>query len=343
MTKKPAVKSIIASFGALSSSAAEERTAALQPGQSEHPRTVPRVGAGVIGATQRTLQEMREERERLKALVEKGGDQQLSPDLIDPSPFPDRLPDDGEAGFDAFKLSIREQGQKVPILVRPHPQSSGRYQIVFGHRRWRAARDLGISLRAQVIDLNDAELALHQGIENSERQDLSWIERALFAMRMENEGIKPRDTKAALGIDDAEMARLRQVTRAVPEDIIAAIGRAPKAGRPRWVSLAAAIERDKPALERVRRTLSSDKVLSSDERFRQALAAATRAALRSDASTDGTLSLTRANGIQLGEAMFGSSEVRIRLNKKQGTAFAAFLRDELPSLIEKFDERHLGE
>ena len=49
-----------------------------------------------------------------------------------------------------------------------------------------------------LTELTDAELVVAQGIENAARQDLSWIERALFVDRMDKAGIKPRDIRAAL-------------------------------------------------------------------------------------------------------------------------------------------------
>jgi len=285
------------------------------------------------------LQELREERDRLEALVKSGGHQEISPELIDPSPFPDRLPDDDEADFESFKNSVRDEGQKVPILVRLHPLSEGRYQVVFGHRRVRAARDLGVSVKALVCEYTDSELAVAQGIENSERQDLTWIERALYASRMDQQGVKPRDIKASLGVDDAELARLRQVARVAPDDVIRAIGRAPKAGRPRWLALALAIEHDASALERVREALSADKVSSSDERFQRALAIALNS-VPNKVSTAIELPLCDAAGAVIGKAVFGRSGINLRVGPTQGHAFADFLRAELPNLMEKFAARN---
>ncbi|MGO4611618.1 ParB/RepB/Spo0J family partition protein, partial [Variovorax sp. 2RAF20] len=68
---------------------------------------------------------------------------------------------------------IREHGQQVPILVRPHPQAKGRYQVAYGHRRLAAAKKLGLSVRAVVRDLTDDQLVVSQGQENSARTNLS--------------------------------------------------------------------------------------------------------------------------------------------------------------------------
>lgn len=74
----------------------------------------------------------------------------------------DRLEHDDE---DHVRLmdSLREYGQQVPVLVRPHPDGDGRYQIVYGRRRVLALRDLGVPVMALVRDLDDASLVLAQG------------------------------------------------------------------------------------------------------------------------------------------------------------------------------------
>ena len=74
--------------------------------------------------------------------------------------------------------SIREHGVLQPLLVRPIP--GGRYQIIAGERRWRAARMSGLSEVPVIIkEFDDAtamEVAL---IENLQRSDLNIIEEAL--------------------------------------------------------------------------------------------------------------------------------------------------------------------
>lgn len=329
-------RSILANF----ESFAKPETRAADPAASEPVRdgrrshTVARVGAGVIGATQRSLAELREERDRLQALVDAGVGLELDPLLIDPSPFPDRLPDDSEADFEMLKRLIAEEGQKVPIQVRLHPTADGRYQVVYGHRRWRATRELGVKVKASIVALSDGELVVAQGIENAARQDLSWIERALFASRMDKAGIKARDIRAALAIDDPELARLRAVCRAIPTDVIEAIGRAPKVGRPRWVGLGSAVTEDPAALERVRRTLSAAKVsvLASDERFKHALAAVKKPSSRSVNEVE----LQSLSGRSVGKAVFAKGEIRLVVADTHASDFSAFLEAELPALVERF-------
>ncbi|KTR02153.1 hypothetical protein NS365_22470 [Aureimonas ureilytica] len=292
-----------------------------------------RVGASVIGATQRSIAELREERDRLQALVEAGGTRDIDAALIDPSPFRDRMPDDDEAGFDGFRARFAEEGQKVPAEVRPHPDAPGRFQLVFGHRRWRAARDLGLPLRVIVVAKSDAEVAVSQGIENAERQDLTWIERARFAATLEEAGLKARDIRAALGIDDPELARFRMVLRALPENLILRIGRAPKAGRPRWVEMAKLAETFPARLAQLPESLSPAKVPTSDGRLQAALAV-----LRGEAdSGDSTMDLHDAKGRRIAQARFSRGSMQLVPERVVADDWAAFLRQDLPDMAARFE------
>jgi ParB family transcriptional regulator, chromosome partitioning protein len=328
MSKTPSSKSIIANF-ALSTAEADQA-----PAPRPRSQPVARVGAGVIGATQRTLSDIRDERDRLQALVAAGGGLELDPTVIDPSPFPDRLPDDTDSAFEEFRKLIGQEGQKISIQVRTHPEEVGRYQIVYGHRRWRACRDLGIKVKAILTELTDAELVVAQGIENAARQDLSWIERALFVDRMDKAGIKPRDIRAALSVDDPELARLRQVCRAIPVELIEAIGRAPKVGRPRWVELATAVAGQNGLVGRIRQTLSDDKVsgLSSDERFNRVLSMIKT----KTAAPPNRIELKSPGGKIVARASFAPGLVKLTVDKASSDAFSNFLKEELPLLMKRF-------
>ncbi|HEV7437639.1 MAG TPA: plasmid partitioning protein RepB [Pseudorhizobium sp.] len=332
MSKAPR-KSIVASFGLLS--AELENKLGDDPTPPAPPQGA-RVGAGVIGAAHRAIDDIRSERDRLKAIVEAGGGavRELDPAVVDPSPFPDRLPDDDEASFEAFKKSIESEGQKVPIQVRKHPSSADRYQIIYGHRRWLAAKQLGRPVRALEVEISDLDLVLAQGIENASRQDLTWIERALFASRMDDAGIKPRDIYAALSIEDAELARMRSVYRAVPADVIEAIGRAPKIGRPRWLQLAKAVSGDPEVLQSIRTALRKhqDRSQNSDQRFQRALAAI-NPAIKQDSEP---LVLSDSTGRTLGALVVRPKEVRIAAEGPLGIEFLKFVEAELPELAERF-------
>jgi ParB family chromosome partitioning protein len=99
-------------------------------------------------------------------------------DLLDPSPFQPRMNFD-EDMLQELADSIRVRGILQPILVRPHPDVKGRYQIIAGERRWRAAamaemREIPVICR----ELDDMESTAAALIENLQRENLNPIEEA---------------------------------------------------------------------------------------------------------------------------------------------------------------------
>ena len=82
--------------------------------------------------------------------------------------------------------SIKEQGVLQPLIVRR--LASGRFEIVVGERRWRAAQLAGISsVPATVRDLNNDEAAKIALIENLQREDLNALDQAKGLMRLQRE------------------------------------------------------------------------------------------------------------------------------------------------------------
>lgn len=120
---------------------------------------------------------------------------ELQLELISPNPKQPRRQFEQE-GLDALAASLGEQGVLQPVLVRP--TAAGKYELVAGERRWRAARLAGLStIPALVRDRGDAaslEVAL---IENMAREDLNPIEEARACAALVEE----------LGLTRAEVGR----------------------------------------------------------------------------------------------------------------------------------------
>lgn len=161
---------------------------------------------------------------------------EIDPEAIDGSFVSDRMEDDTEQFKDLFE-AIKERGQDSPVLVRPHPKHDGRFQIVFGHRRVRVARELGRKVRAVVKALDDKTHVIAQGQENSARANLTFIERAVFAKRLEDLGYGREVISAALAANAAAISKMISVVSRVPAHMIEKIGSAPSVGRERWVEL----------------------------------------------------------------------------------------------------------
>jgi ParB family chromosome partitioning protein len=223
-----------------------------------------------IGGISKSLGNITQKVERVDALEKKLAEGQtvveLDTDKIENSFVSDRL------GIDATQLAeliiqIRENGQLVPILVRPHPEKREHFQVAFGHRRLAAARELGIKVRAIVRALTDEQLVVNQGQENNARANLSFIERAVFAARLEARGFGRDVAMSALGVDKAAISKMLSVIHTIGHELIEAIGAAPEVGRRRWLELASQLQdgESKALLSE----LSADNLvtLSSEQRF----------------------------------------------------------------------------
>ncbi len=121
-------------------------------------------------------------------------------DLISANPQQPRLTFD-EATLAELAASIVEHGVLQPILVRP--AEDGRYQLVAGERRWRAARIAGLAEIPALIEQIDDDTALEIAlIENLQREDLSPLDEAIMYERMTNDhGYSLRRLAQKLGKD----------------------------------------------------------------------------------------------------------------------------------------------
>lgn len=211
----------------------------------------------IKGASRSIISSIDELAERADRLLEGETMVELDPDLVDASFVRDRLEED-PAEFADLLAAIRDRGQDTPILVRPHPQKSGRYMVVFGHRRLEAARQLGRKVRAVVKAIDDRTHVVAQGQENSARANLSFIEKAVFArrlMEMNYDGDNAT-VMAALAIDKTTLSKMLSVA-SLPAPILDVTLGAKSIGRDRWYEFKKLLERpanlDK-VLDFIRRT-----------------------------------------------------------------------------------------
>ncbi len=121
-------------------------------------------------------------------------------DRIDPNPQQPRMTFD-EDTLRELAASITEHGVLQPILIRPGDE--GRYQLVAGERRWRAARIAGLREIPALIEEIDDDTALEISIiENLQREDLSPLDEALMYERMTTDhGYSLRRLAQKLGKD----------------------------------------------------------------------------------------------------------------------------------------------
>ena len=101
--------------------------------------------------------------------------------------------------LEELSQSIKEQGILQPLVVRR--LASGRFEIVVGERRWRAAQLAGInSVPAIIRDWNNEETAKIALIENLQREDLNALDQAKGLFRLQREfNLSQEQLGASLG------------------------------------------------------------------------------------------------------------------------------------------------
>lgn len=300
----------------------------------------PRTSSGAVKAMGLSLgglsREVEEARRLKESLNEVERIVEIDPGLVDASFVSDRLGrDDADESLGELIRSIETSGQQVPVLLRPHPDQAGRYQTAYGHRRIRAAARLGRPIKAIVRSLSDTELVLAQGKENTERRDLSFIERAFFAHALIARGFERSVVQDALSLHKAEMTRFLQVAEAVPLRIANAIGPAPKIGRPRWMALAELLKGE-AARVKAQDEISSARfraTVGSDARFSRVFDRLNR---RAKPQAPASLEVRGTAGRTIARIDTARGHARVDFVDKLEFGFAEYLQAELPKLLESF-------
>ncbi|MEL7165495.1 MAG: plasmid partitioning protein RepB [Pseudomonadota bacterium] len=226
---------------------------ALPADKNQRPK--PPAPRGAVGALQSSLSKLQE-----------NAVQEIDAALIDEAGLEDRLGDD-HADHEALTYSLRNYGQQVPVLLRPHSTTRGRYEIVYGRRRLRALRELGLPVKAMVRQLDDDQLVLAQGQENTARRDLSFAEKASFAAQLDAEGYDRDTIAAALSIDQPMVSRMLKVGQAIPLRILRKVGPAPGIGRDRWLALIKLMEKNGSGRAFAFLDTPDAAAMTSDDRF----------------------------------------------------------------------------
>lgn len=132
-------------------------------------RESPRLGRGLAALLGETSAPTHRGEESVRA---------LSLDLLEPGPFQPRTSMD-ESTLSELAESVRVRGILQPLIARPHPAIPGRFQIIAGERRWRAAALAGLHEAPTLVrDLTDPDALAVALVENLQRQDLDALEEA---------------------------------------------------------------------------------------------------------------------------------------------------------------------
>ncbi len=122
-----------------------------------------------------------------------------------------------KSSLDELAQSIKEQGVLQPLIVRR--LASGRFEIVVGERRWRAAQMAGLAkVPAIVRDLNNDETAKIALIENLQREDLNALDQARGLQRLQQEfNLSQDDLGKAVGKSRSSVTNLLRLLNLTPE------------------------------------------------------------------------------------------------------------------------------
>jgi ParB family chromosome partitioning protein len=137
-------------------------------------------------------------------------------DKLDPNPDQPRV----EIGdLEDLTASIREKGVLEPLLVKPS-RLGGRWMIIAGERRWRAAREAGVRevpcIEMDVDDRAVAEIAL---IENMQRKDLTpWEEADGLRALCERFGYTHEEVARKVGKSRSTVTEALSIST-LPEDV----------------------------------------------------------------------------------------------------------------------------
>ena len=120
--------------------------------------------------------------------------------------------DMGAEEIDELSESIRIHGLLQPIVVRSMPD--GRFEIIAGERRWRAARKAGLSEVSCIVrEIDDKTAAACALIENIQRKDLNAMEKAEALSRIASEyGLTHEEIADAIGKSRASVSNLIRLT-----------------------------------------------------------------------------------------------------------------------------------
>jgi ParB family chromosome partitioning protein len=142
---------------------------------------------------------------------------EIDSDLVEPNSLQPRTNFD-EARLEELAQSIRSNGIIQPLLVRR--VENGKYQLIAGERRWRAAQRAGLlKVPCVVRDIPDDKILELALIENIQRQELNAIEEAHAYKRLiETLGLTQEMVAQRVGRDRTFITNYLRLLR-LPEDI----------------------------------------------------------------------------------------------------------------------------
>jgi ParB family transcriptional regulator, chromosome partitioning protein len=180
-----------------------------------------RLGKGLgalMGETRREEPLVKGENEGRSDVSSSGGLASLPVSAIEPLPGQPRKRFD-EAALEELAASISQRGVIQPVIVRP--LAGGRYQLVAGERRWRAAQKARLhEIPALVRELDEREVMALALIENLQREDLNPVEEGRAYQRLaESEGMSQAEIASLVDKSRSHVANLQRLLQ-LPDPVL---------------------------------------------------------------------------------------------------------------------------
>jgi ParB family chromosome partitioning protein len=139
-------------------------------------------------------------------------------ELIRPNPEQPRRAFDPET-ISGLAESIAEAGVIQPLIVRP--LADGRYELIAGERRWRAAREAGLDVVPAIVRDEDSALRMQTAlIENVAREDLNPVDEARACAALVDElGLSKEELAGRLGRTRPAISNLIRLLD-LPDDVL---------------------------------------------------------------------------------------------------------------------------
>lgn len=136
----------------------------------------------------------------------------------------------------ALARSIRSEGIRQNLIVRPHPTQSGHYEVIAGERRWRAsdpelAKQLNLTpeeeaslagqppstLPCMIVHLSDSEARRLSAIENLQRENLDPVDEASYRLLLIQDTLQLKVKNTSISAQAQEIGRRLHAFRNNPE------------------------------------------------------------------------------------------------------------------------------
>ncbi len=257
---------------------------------------------------------------------------------------------DTDEDFAALKLSLKRDGQIMPVSVRPvEGDTKHQYELVSGHRRHEAALQLdresaeGFKLRA-VLDsaaLEPAKLALHMYLENAARKDLSAYELGAMFRTWLDGGIfsEQQEIAEAIGLGKPTLSKYLQVA-GLPKAVLSAF-RDPRVIAVRWAEiLVAALKANESAVLAAAQKLAGRTEQVAPEVVLRQLADA--GAGRKSKRTGTQSETVKIDGRTAFAYSLRNEKIAIRFGKHVDREVARELTEEIKDLLTKRLKARLG-